>query len=193
MERPTLNSSISVQNFKQFYWLKTELHSFCKKNNLPTSGSKEELTKRIYLFLSTGQILKPSTKNSNRTSSDQTLTLNSTIKLGYKNDERHRASFKTVIGDRFRFNVPFMNWMKQNSGKSYKEAVDVWLQIEKEKKAGKKTAIAPQFEYNQYTRDFFKANPNLSKEDAIMCWNYKKSISGHNRYEESDLAILTKK
>ena len=59
----------------------------------------------------------------------------------------------------------------------------------REKKQGK-TVIGKQFEYNTYVRDFFADNPGASLEDAIRCWNYKKSLKGHNRYERSDLAAL---
>ncbi len=58
-----------------------------------------------------------------------------------------------------------------------------------EKKTGK-TTIGKQFEYNTYIRDFFADNPGKSLKDAIRCWNYKKSLSGHHRYESTDLEAL---
>ena len=33
-------------------------------------------------------------------------------------------------------------------------------------------------------------NPGKSLHDAIVCWNYKKSLPGHHRYERSDLHAL---
>jgi hypothetical protein len=83
-----------------------------------------------------------------------------------------------------------MEWVKQNSKKTYQEAVNEWLRIEKDKKSGKKQKISTQFEYNQYTRDFFNANPNRSRIDAINCWKYKKGLPGSNKYENSDLNTL---
>ena len=58
-----------------------------------------------------------------------------------------------------------------------------------EKKTGK-TTIGKQFEYNTYIRDFFAENPGKSLKDTIRCWNYKKSQSGHHRYESTDLEAL---
>ena len=58
-----------------------------------------------------------------------------------------------------------------------------------EKKNGK-TEISAQFEYNTYIRDFLTENHGRSLEDAIACWKYKKSLPGHNRYEQSDLIAL---
>ncbi|HRX17090.1 MAG TPA: SAP domain-containing protein, partial [Spirochaetota bacterium] len=57
--RPELNLKINPQEFLNYYWLKEELSVFCKQNNLPGSGSKDELTNRIYLFLKTGKITEP--------------------------------------------------------------------------------------------------------------------------------------
>ena len=60
------------------------------------------------------------------------------------------------------------------------------------KKKGK-TDIDRQFEYNTYIRAFFEDNQGKSLEEAIMCWKYKKSLQGHNRYEKSDLIALENK
>ena len=57
------------------------------------------------------------------------------------------------------------------------------------KKSGK-SPIAKQFEYNTYIRDFFEDNAGKTLNDAIKCWKYKKSLKGHNRYEQSDLVVL---
>ena len=54
----------------------------------------------------------------------------------------------------------------------------------------RKTEIGGQFEYNTYIRDFFADNPGKSLHDAIVCWNYKKGLPGHHRYEQSDLCAL---
>ena len=51
-------------------------------------------------------------------------------------------------------------------------------------------AFDKQFEYNTYVRDFMAANKGRSLNDAIKCWNYKKSMPGHNRYEDSDRSVL---
>lgn len=189
--RPELNKNIEPEEFIEFYWLKEELISFCRDCNIPTSGKKQELTIRICEFLKTGKIIATSTKKQSiKKKTDKQIALTSIIPEDYKNDESHREFFKSEIGEHFKFNVSFMNWMKENAGKTYEDAILEWERIYLEKKKGKKTEISSQFEYNQYTRDFFKANKNRSREDAIKCWKYKKSQAGHNRYEDSDLAVL---
>lgn len=189
--RPDLTTDIAPERFLAFYWLKAELVAFCRANGLATSGSKQALQARIAHFLATGEKLAPTVASINTQSSvDQPITLTARIPRNYKNDQRHRAFFTSVIGARFKFNVVFMNWMKANAGKTYQEAVNEWLRIDAEKKAGKKQAIGKQFEYNQYMRDFFAANPDQSRENAIRCWRYKKSIAGSNKYDASDLEVL---
>ncbi|MBF9017078.1 hypothetical protein HNV09_015755 [Oceanispirochaeta sp. M2] len=188
--RPTLDREINPEEFLNFYWLKEELFSFCKNYKIPGSGSKDELTQRIYKYLKTGDIIKPPKKSTNKAIEEYVLNLDANIPEGYINDERHRAFFKSEIGEHFKFNVPFMNWMKANPGKMYKDAISEWYRIMDEKKKGKKTEISSQFQYNQYTRDFYNENPNAKREDVIKCWKYKRSLSGHNKYEEGDLVVL---
>ena len=186
--RPLLDKNLKADIFNAYYWLKEELATFCRENKLPCTGNKKDLTKRISTYLETGQAAPEAVKPSiNAYNGKEEISLQEIIPKGYKNDERHRAFFKTEIGEHFKFNVSFMNWMKQNAGQTYQKAVQEWLQIEQDKKAGKKYEISPQFEYNQYTRDFFASNPSESKEHMIKCWRYKKGLPGTNKYEESDL------
>lgn len=161
------------------------------KQAFSSIGGKKDLEKRIELFLTTGERL-PSEKNKSKKPNTNNSQISLKTRLGesYKNGVQNRAFFKSVIGDRFKFNIIFMEWVKQNSHKTYQEAVNEWLRIEEEKKSGKKYKIGSQFEYNQYTRDFFKANPKRTRSDAITCWKYKKGLPGSNKYDDSDLDSL---
>ena len=85
--------------------------------------------------------------------------------------------------------MAFQKWLKNNTGKTYRQAIESYYQILEDKKKGK-TVIDKQFEYNTYIRDFFADNKGKSLDQAIKCWNYKKQLQGHNRYEKSDLAAL---
>ena len=103
--------------------------------------------------------------------------------------EKHRAFFREHIGSGFSFNVAFQKWLKNNTGKTYKEAIAAYYQIREDKKKGK-TKIDKQFEYNTYIRDFFADNKGKTLEEAIVCWKYKKQLQGHNRYERTDLIAI---
>ena len=187
-ERPTLNKQLDSTTFRSFYWLKKELVEFCRNHALPTSGGKLEITERIAHFLDTGEILCPA--NTKKKSTVPTIiTENSLIEANFICSEKHRAFFKEHIGKSFSFNVPFQKWLKSHAGKTYKEAITAYYEILEEKK-NRKSSIDKQFEYNTYIRDFFADNKGKCLEDAIRCWNYKKQLQGHNRYERADLIAL---
>lgn len=187
-ERPDLNKELDAKTFKSYYYLKEELVSFCRENNLPVSGGKIELTERIACFLDTGKVVKTSSKRKT-TINIGTITENTKIEPNIVCSEKHRAFFVEQIGKGFSFNVVFQKWLKNNTGKTYGEAVNAYYQILEKKKKGKAT-IDKQFEYNTYIRDFFEDNQGKSLEEAIICWKYKKGLQGHNRYEQSDLVAL---
>ena len=114
----------------------------------------------------------------------------SVIEDNFVCSEKHRAFFKEKMGDGFSFNVGFQKWLKNNSGKTYKDAILAYYQIFEDKKKGR-SEIDKQFEYNTYIRDFFADNQGRTLEEAIKCWKYKRLLPGHNRYEKSDLVALT--
>lgn len=188
-ERPLLNKNLDSKVFRNYYYLKEELIDFCRENNLQTTGSKIELTDRIAHYLDTGE--KLSKTNKRKINTANTIELNSIIEDNFVCSEKHRVFFKEQIGKSFSFNVRFQKWLKSNSGKTYQEAVNAYYQIIEDKKKNG-TTIDKQFEYNTYIRDFFNDNKDKSLEQAIKCWKCKKSLSGHNRYEKSDLDILEK-
>ena len=188
-ERPELNRELDGTTFRNFYYLKQELVDFCRENALPVSGGKIELTDRIACFLDTGKVLPSRAAGRKATGKATQITDDTIIEENLTCSETHRAFFILRIGKGFYFNVPFQKWLKANAGKTYREAVESYYQILEEKRNGKKE-IAAQFEYNTYIRDFFTENHGRSLEDAIACWKYKKSLPGHNRYEQSDLIAL---
>ena len=189
-ERPELSLNISVDTFKNYYFLKEELVDFCRQNGLQTSGSKQELTERIACFLETGKRTKTNPKPKSTVNIGD-ITEDTLIEPNIVCSEKHRAFFKEKIGKTFSFNVAFQKWLKSNAGKTYAEAITAYHIILEEKKKGK-TVIDKQFEYNTYIRDFFADNQGMSLDEAIICWKYKKSLEGHNRYEKSDLIALEK-
>lgn len=185
--RPALDRNLDSKTFRDYYYLKEELVSFCRENSIPVSGGKIELTDRIAYFLDTGKALSaPSAK---RRAAVSAIHEDAEIEAGFVCSEKHRAFFREHIGCGFSFNTAFQKWLKSNSGKTYKEAIAAYYQILEDKKRGK-TKIGKQFEYNTYIRDFFADNKGKSLEEAIKCWKYKKQLQGHNRYERSDLIAI---
>jgi len=190
-DRPELNAKISIQDFKDFYWYKEELINLCRSENLDKGGGKIEIAKRIEKFLKTGKCEGYQAKIPKTSRFDwntEKLTTETEITDNYKNTENVREFFKNQIGDKFKFNVKFMNWMKSAQGKTLGDAIEQWISITNEIRTDKShKQIAPQFEYNAYIRDFMKDNPDKTLKDAISCWQFKKSEPGDNKYCKSDL------
>ena len=187
-ERPAISKGLDSAVFREYYYLKEELVSFCRENGLPTSGGKTELTECIARFLDSGEVVKPAPK-SKKAAAPAEITGNTLIEPNIVCSEKHRAFFTGRIGSTFKFNVAFQKWLKANAGKTYDDAVAAYHEIMQQKKSSK-TVIDRQFEYNTYIRDFFADNKGLTLDDAIKCWKHKKSLPGHNRYERSDLEVL---
>lgn len=189
-ERPDLDLRLSAEIFRQYYYLKEELVDFCRRNNLQATGSKSELSERIAVFLESGKRTRAEHKT-RKTQSAGEIKPNNIIEENFVCSEKHRAFFKEQVGKSFSFNVAFQKWLKSNAGKTYADAITAYHQILQEKKSAKgKGEIERQFEYNTYIRDFFAANKDKTLEQAIKCWKFKKSQKGHNKYEDSDLAVL---
>ena len=188
-ERPELCKTLDSKLFMSYYYLKEELVAFCKKEGLQSSGSKEMLTKRIAIYLETGEKIKEPTGKKERTIIREQITKDMKIEPHFVCSQVHREFFKTHIGKSFSFNVTFQEWLKTHAGATYEEAIVAYGVIMEEKKH-RKTTIDKQFEYNTYIRAFFEDNHGKTLDDAIRCWKYKKGLPGTNKYEASDLCIL---
>ncbi len=187
-ERPILSKDLDAETFRDFYYLKTELTAFCRKNGIQPCGSKADLIERIAQFLADGIVSRPPKKR-RQEGAVADISLDTRIEEHIVCSEKHRAFFREHIGRRFSFFVAFQNWLKENAGRTYREAVAAWYRLTEERKRTK-TTIGGQFAYNAYVRDFFADNPGASLADAITCWNYKKSLRGDHRYEKVDLAAI---
>ena len=180
--------NLDSKTFRDYYYLKEELVSFCRENGIPVSGGKIEITDRIAYFLDTGKIL-PAPAERKKATAISVIREDTEIEANFVCSEKHRAFFREHIGSGFSFNVAFQKWLKNNTGKTYKEAIAAYYQILEDKKKGK-AKIDKQFEYNTYIRDFFADNKGKTLEEAIACWKYKKQLQGHNRYERTDLIAI---
>jgi hypothetical protein len=187
MDRPLLTKDLTPDEFRNYYFLKDELKEFCRQEGLKVSGSKEDLEKRIIYYLSTGESLREPVSKEKSVENASQITLDSKLGENFKCSEDKREFFENEIGSGFKFKVKFQKWLKANPDKTYRDAIDAYHEIQSSKE---KTKIGKQFQYNQYVRDFFDDNKGKSLDDAIKCWNYKKSLKGHNRYERSDLIVL---
>ena len=188
--RPNLTKDSSIQEFRDFYWLKKELETFCREHGISVSGSKLDISDRIETFLLTGEIKKPNRKSSvnKKVENSKELNLNTVITENHRCSQDVRAFFKTIIPT-FHFSTYIQTYFKDNVGKTYRDAIAAWYEEEERKKdPSYKKNIAPQFEYNQFFRDFFAdpKNKGKSREEAIDSWNTIKKLPGSNKYEPTN-------
>jgi hypothetical protein len=169
------------------------LIDFCRSNGINTAGGKQELTNRIITYLQTGKIPETIPKQKTKSKFDWNnaeLTLDTEITDNYKNSENVRAFMIREIGSCFHFNTEFMKWMKQNIGKTMKDAITEWKGIyELKKDKNYQTNISSQFEYNTYIRDFLGDNKDKTMKDAIRYWKLKRYQRGDNVYSKNDLQL----
>ena len=135
----------------------------------------------------TGKQLEESIIKEKITNNMSDINLDSKLGENFKCSEDKREFFEKYIGKGFKFKVKFQKWLRANPEKTYRDAISAYDRIINSKE---KTKIDKQFQYNQYIRDFFADNNDKSLSEAIKCWNYKKSIKGHNKYERTDLEAL---
>ncbi|GEN84039.1 hypothetical protein SLU01_23510 [Sporosarcina luteola] len=185
--RPSLNKDLNVEVFRDFYWLKEELQTFCRENGISASGSKLEITDRIAIFLETGKIQKPMRRRSSPPKENQIeeLSLDTVITENHRCSQVVRAFFQSVI-PKFHFSTYIQTYFKESVGKTYRDVVDAWYEEEERKKdPSYEKQIGAQFEYNQFTRDYFAdpKNKGKNREDAIEAWNAIKVLPGSNKYK----------
>jgi len=172
MTRPTEIEGLSGDDFVAYYWLKAELVAFCRASGLSTSGSKQQLTERIKLFLDTGKIARPkrTLRSSKSAAMPATISRETVIGSGWRCNQALRSFFEAEIGPLFHFNQFMRDFIKQYGvGQTLQAAIDGWHLSKQER-----SKIAPQFEYNRHFREYFANNPNATRDDAIRAWNEKK-------------------
>jgi len=192
-QRPNINTIVRGSELKKWYWLKAELIALCKAKNISYTGTKFQILDRLADFLDHGEV-KRSKKVGTKASFNwkiATLTKKTIITENYSNGQNSRAFFKIHCGDKFKFSIAFMAWMKANVGKPLGAAVEEWKRLEMEKKKkGFKSKIPSSNQYNQYLRDFFADNPGLSMAEVRKYWKLKRALPlQYHVYERSDLKL----
>src|SRR6478609_7947240 len=134
--RPEFSKNLSITDFTDFYWLKTELQQFCRENNMSPSGFKMELSKRIEVFLTTGETQQSKTPSKRRSSSktQAPLTLDTVIGKNHRCSQEVRKkqpSYQKEIAPQFEYNRFIRDFFNdpKNKGKGRDDAIAAWKQL----------------------------------------------------------------
>jgi len=188
--RGRLTAQTSIKDFRDFYWLKSELEEFCREHGLSSSGGKPELAQRIEHFLQTGERLAPRPKPSARPASsrstpDVELSLGTRTSADFRCSQELRVFFTSQLGASFRFTVTLQDYIKRHPGITLGEIAEEWKRQQHARQSGELAPeIWPQFQYNQFTRDFFSdpRNRGKTRQDCLEAWKRTRDRRGEKKY-----------
>jgi hypothetical protein len=196
MKRPEIKEIETGEELKKWYWLKQELVDFCKLSQISYVGAKFEIIERIANALDNRIPQQQNLRHLNKPKSKfiwskSKLEINTIITDSYTNGPNTRKFFKEHCGDRFHFSIPFMDFMKNNCGKTLQDAINEWKRLDKlSKDKNFKSEIPEGNQYNKYIRDFFEDNPKMTIIQARHFWKLKRSLPlGRHIYERTDLEL----
>jgi hypothetical protein len=171
MPRPALETTLAVEEFRRWYWLKTELAAFCKVIRVSAVGTKPDLAARIDAYLSGNPaVVVQQTRRIG--AMPNSFTPETVIGIGWRCNPALGAFFKQACGKGFRFNAAVREAIHEGKGKTLAEAIAIYEQSKLPNSP--KQPIIAQNQYNQHTRDFFARHKNGTREQCIAEWRLKR-------------------
>ncbi|WP_282942153.1 SAP domain-containing protein [Paenibacillus sp. RC67] len=192
MNRPHFSIELTIQEFENHYWYKTDLVDICRTYHISPSGTKAELEQRIKKLLS-GEAVKDDRKvnttiRKNHRGTEEISLHTKLIPDGFKFNARAREFFAQY------FNLPKFSFTKDMAA-ALREAerqgdmemtvadlIDIYN--------GKKVVEGPEektYQWNNFVKDFNKdPGSNLIKEDrmkvAAALWTTVRDTPGSKQY-----------
>ena len=196
-QRPDITTISTGSELRRWYWRKDELIERSRQLQLKTTSGKFVILERIAHYLDTGEATFPGDQKISATSRfdwhKEELSNATIITDSYKNSQNVRRFFKKELGDGFKFNIAFMDWIKDNIGKTLGDACVAYVGIRDAAKYPEyRTEIKSHNQFNQFTRDFLDDNRDLGMADVRRVWAIKiklPSDTGRHIYAKSDLSL----
>ena len=162
--RPTLDAGLEAHAFREHYWLKSELTSFCRAHGLRTAGAKSDVAGRIEAQLA-GVQPAPSPPARRKGAMPRGFTRSTIIGDGWRCSQALRAFLSAELGRPFHFDRTAREQILHGAGLSLGQVID-------EARVARRgtTEIAPQFEYNRFVRAFRAASPGVSHKQVVTAW-----------------------
>jgi hypothetical protein len=169
--RPKLTPKLSIDEFEDWYWKKSELVDFCKSVSIPANGLKPEIEIRIKAFLAGLPIPKVAPSRS-RIQMPKDFYLDTRIEEGWSCNPRLGAFFKEHCGNSFRFNYAVRNFIHTQTGRTLAEAIKCYQDSVSE--GADPLPSLPQNELAAFLREYSKNNPNSSRDEIMAEWEQWK-------------------
>ena len=165
--------------FKECYFMKTELVNLSKKLELPTNGSKMELQNGIIYYIKNKKQNKNIKIKKIKEQIPKKVPINLTpdtkLSEGYICNLITRNFFKKHIGDHFHFTYFLNEYVKNNPNKTYQDAINYWnYQYNNPELFKKKYEKTGKFEYNNFMKKYYEDHENASLDNVIKGWNEHK-------------------
>ena len=167
---------LTLEEYKNRYWHKTELTKVCSELGLSSHGTKAELQERIQIFLKTGQKnshlnrLEKNRKRLSKSLSSISLTTR-LIPDGFKFNHVSRQFFADYFGvKKFSFTKEMAQALRAAEKRSdtdmtVKNLIKVYKTTQSQKRKGIFKSEAPEektYQWNQFVKDFSK-DPKTAK------------------------------
>ncbi|MBA1392897.1 hypothetical protein EQ500_03275, partial [Lactobacillus sp. XV13L] len=160
MTRPDFSSQLSVHEFKQYYWYKTELQAICREYHLPVYGTKYELMEYICAFLggrpaSAVHPKRPRNKKSTLKASEITPDTK-VLTSGFRFNQEARRFFAAYFGvAKFSFRKTMASKLreieeKHDTAATVADLIAAYKQTEPAAKTGEEAT----YQWNNFVRDF---------------------------------------
>jgi len=135
-KRPNLDKNISIKDFRDFYWLKKELATFCREIGITSVGGKIDIANRIKEYLNTGKIITSTPQKKRKLpKASKPITQDAIIGIEHRTYKEKKEFLQSVIGKQFHFTVHLLDWFKKYSGKkTYSDFIKEWYKEQELKK-----------------------------------------------------------
>ncbi|ABJ68847.1 MULTISPECIES: SAP domain-containing protein [Pediococcus] len=188
---------LTLKDFEQTYFYKTELIQLCKVYGLPTYGTKAELNKYLTLYLSGTPACDIKVNRKHTTSRNKTkITLETKILgEGFSFNQEARKLFAEYFGkEKFSFKkeMAVIKRQAEHNGETKMTVRDLLERYQEMVGQGnvlRETAEEATYQWNNFVRDFCKSSESQNYHQklkvAAILWEKVKNSKNDKKFEAS--------
>lgn len=158
---------MGYEEFRRWYWLKTELMAFARQMGLRTDGAKEVLAGRIASALDGVAFTEPPRRTTGGQQLSGPLTSSTIIPPGQRCSQVVRAWFSQELGAPYRFDAAMRTFFADADGTRTLGDALAHHHATRDASPG---PIGSQFEYNHFTQAWHQANPDGTRSQLLDAW-----------------------
>lgn len=193
VQRPEFSPDLSAEDFLSYYWYKTELEAICRDYQLPSYGTKAELTAYIEQFLqgkSANQIKRVRrAKSGSGLKADQISPKTKLLDSGFKLNKEARQFFANYYGlEKFTFKKVMAIKLREVERLEDKEATvaDLMAVLENPQLVSQETPEEKSYQWNRFVKDFRQDPMSQAYKDpmktAAFLWQQVKNSRRDKNY-----------